>query len=542
MKIKISFKGLDNFTVVLLVGAILVLINVAVVSHFYRLDLTEDQQYSISDVSRRSVANLSDLVTVKVFFSEKLPPNLSPLSLYVKDILSEFSAYSKGNFRVQFMDTESEEAKKEIRALGIPVVQMNVLEKDRWQVQNGYLGIAFYNQDRQEIIPAVRSTSNFEYDILAAVKRVTSSETRTVGFLTGHGEHLIRQVATQEEEKLQDYLALSQSLIRNYEVKEVNLSDGNAISGIDTLVVAGPKKELSDRDLFEIDQFLMGGGKLIALVDGVDLLPNLTVESVRTRLEDLLAHYGVAVGKDLVLDNVNEVVPFNTGVAQFLLPYPFWPKISGEGFSRENPITSRLESMTISWPVALSFTNPDSKDIEQVTLVKTSPESWMSLGSYNISPDQKFSTENFSSYPLAVFMSGKWKSYFALKPVPALSVLDPKTGKKNPIPASILGRAVVSEMKEPSQIIVVADSNFASDSFVRNFGDNLNFMLNSVDYVTLDPDLIEVRSKSISARPFGNLSEEKKGWVRGIAIAGAPILFIGYGLLRSWRRRAKMGR
>jgi gliding-associated putative ABC transporter substrate-binding component GldG len=289
MNIKFKANKVNTFISVGLIAVILILINVIFLRNFYRWDLTEDNQYTISQVSKRTVRNLKDIVTIKVFFTEDLPPNLLTLSQYTHDILDEYEMYSKGNLRVLYLDpARDEEYKKEASGFGVPEVQMNYIEKDKVDVRNGYLGIVVVYRDRHETIPVVQDISNLEYDITSAIKKVLQKEPKTVGFLTGHKEHkIMRNPQNTSEASKADYTSVYEMISQNYAVKKVDISTGEPITDIDTLIVAGPKEKLSKRDLYEIDQFIMNGGNAIFLIDKMEVSSGIRASKVKAGLEKL---------------------------------------------------------------------------------------------------------------------------------------------------------------------------------------------------------------------------------------------------------------
>ena len=84
----------------------------------------------------------------------------------ITDVLDEFQAYAGGNISVKFIDpTENPALQQELRFMGIPQVQLNIIEKDQAQLTNVYLGMAIFYADKKEVIPFISSTSNLEYDL-----------------------------------------------------------------------------------------------------------------------------------------------------------------------------------------------------------------------------------------------------------------------------------------------------------------------------------------------------------------------------------------
>ena len=352
---------------------------------------------------------------------------------------------------------------------------------------------------------------------------------------------------------------LKTSLEKQYKVIDVDLSKGSGVrDDVNTLIIGGPKKELSERDKYEIDQFLMRGGKIIFLLDPVDLNPRgLVANEINTNLGDMLENYGVRVGKSLVLDRAsNSNASFSSGFMQYSIPYPFWPRITKNQFSMDSPIVNQLENMVLPWaaPVEIipSKVELNTKDnakagakdnagdtskLKGIELFKTSQYSWTKGRPFNLSPQQRFiPTGKMKSYALGVAVMGKFKSFYAGKPVPERASKD--TGKAAS-PEKAGSENTVTESPE-TQIIVVGNARFVTGSFLSRSQSNLLFVNNAVDWLTLSEDLISIRSRYVTDRPLAEISDRAKLAIKIIDICGASFLVIAFGLIRIiLRRRAK---
>lgn len=539
-KLKKILGSVTSFTSVILVLMILFLINFISTRNFKRIDLTSDQQYTISKATISTLNSLEDLITVKVFFSKKLPPDLTELSQYVKDILEEYTAYSKGNLKVIYADpAEDDVLKNEVRSLGIPELQMNVLEKDKFQVQNGYLGIGIFYEDKQEILPVVQDPSSLEYDLTSAIKKVSAESVKVIGFLTGHGEHLTYQGSSREGKN--DYTLVRRELEKNYKVENVVIENGQKIENIDTLIIAGPTESFSERDLFEIDQFILQGGQAIFLLDGVKVEEGLMASKNETGLEKLIENYGVKVNQDLVLDRVNETVSFSSGFMQFIVPYPFWPKLTNEYFDSENLIVSRLDSLVLAW--ASSLEKVEKTGLETKILATTSKFGGKVKDEFDLNPNQDFQIKSaLEKINLVALSTGKFQSYFTNQSIPPV-VLSPSSNDggfglaEKTSQTDDADRVIVTESQQTGKILVVGDSDFATDSSIQRFAQNGVFLLNAVDYLTLDSELMTIRLRGLTERNLDELSEKEKLTIKFIGIALVPILIALFGITKAILRR-----
>ncbi|MBN2467550.1 MAG: GldG family protein [Deltaproteobacteria bacterium] len=526
--------GTNYFLLILIILGFLFLINYLSVRHFTRVDLTETKMYSLSDSSKRMAAELNDIVAVKCYISKKLPPYLVDLKQKLNDILEEYTAYSKNNITIEFIDpTEDPALENKMRFMGIPQVQMNILEKDQATSTNVYMGIAVSYEDKQEVIPFVKDVNNFEYDLTNAILKVTREEKKTVGFLSGHGEHDIYR----------DYSTIRSALERQYAVETVDISNGNPVpSHINVLVVAGPEG-LPERDKYEIDQFIMKGGRVFFLIDIITISEGTIQASYRdTNLTDLLEHYGVALGKHLVLDRVNTYITFQTGYTIIRSPYPFFPKVIEAGLDSEHPIVNQLESIVFPWATYLELLQDTSSEFHHTVLAQTSPYSWLQRGMYNLNPNQQFmpQKDDIKEYPLAMLVSGKFTSFYADKETPPL--LEPEENEEQA--AAQRGdspskpRKTVKECAEENYILVVSNAQFIADDYCNQPG-NGEFFLNAVDWSTWGKGLIGIRSRKITDRPVPILTEHHKKAVKFANIMGIPILVALFGFARFYVKKKK---
>ena len=516
---------------VLIMAGFFALINYLSTHYFGRIDLTENKAYSLSPASKKIVSELDDIVTIKCYFSTNLPPYVISLKQQLTDTLDEYKAYSNNNIQVTFIDpAEDPEVEKKMRFMGIPQVQMNILEKDQATATKVYMGLAIAYEDQQEVIPFLRNTENLEYDITSSILKVTRKEKKTIGFLSGHDEHDIYD----------DYQELRGPLTKQYEVEKVEIAGGNPISEtIDVLVVAGPDA-LSERAKYEIDQYIMKGGKVFFLIDIVTIPPGTAQATYRqSNVGDLLENYGVKLTRDLVLDRLNMYITFQTGYTIVRAPYPFFPKVIEQGFDRENPIVNQLESLVLPWAGALEILPDTHPDLNITVLAKSSPYSWVQRGMYDINPAEQHmpvSEEDVKPYNLAVWVQGAFKSFYADKEIPPVdeappAEAEPETNAKH-------DGKTIKQCQEPTQILVVGNSRFLEGNFIGNPG-NLEFMLNALDWSTWGKDLIGIRSRKVTDRSLPILTERQKSLVRFANMMAVPILVALFGFVRFYIKRKK---
>ena len=526
----------NTLALAIVLFVILVIINGLSKKAFKRLDLTESKRYTISKSTKKLLGQLDDIVRVEAYFSEA-PDQVKLIKDEVKDMLDEYDAFASGNLQIEFINpTEDDDLKQKLRMKGIPEIQVQVREKDKIEVRNAYMGLAIVYGDKQEVIPVIQKTTTLEYDLTSAILKTTRKEAKTVGFLEGHDEVDIYG---------QGFENLRRELGKQYTLRKIDVSQGSPIEGdVSTLIVAGPQSPLQANEKYEIDQFLMNGGKIVFLVDAVKMAPgSIQASPLSTGLTDLLSHYGIQLGNNLVQDISHDNLTYSQGGFMTITrPYPFFIKVlksyqystgsTSEGFPADSVATSGLDSLVLPWSTSLSVVAKEG--ISTTIMAKTSNQAWTAQAPYNLDPTRMFTPPSSvkNSYPVAVLLAGEFTSFYAGKEIPSASNGDGEEDTEN----KNKDRKTV-EKSSPTQIVVVGTSQFLRQPRV----DGLTFFQNSIDYITLGSSLIGIRSKQISDRSFKtDPSTFARLTIKVLCIGAIPLLVALFGLFRFFSRmRAK---
>ena len=536
MSIKRSLLYSSNtLALALIMFVILVFANYFSKRSFVRFDLTESKRYTISKSTKKLLGQLDDIIRIEAYFSDA-PDQIKLIKDEVQDMLDEYDAFADGDLQIEFINpSDDEDLKQKLRMKGIPEIQVQVREKDKIEVRNAYMGLAVVYGDKQEVIPVIRETTTLEYDLTSAILKTTRKETKTVGFLEGHDEVDVYG---------QGFEVLKRELDKQYSVRKVDVSDGSAIdSDVSTLVVAGPQTPLQAREKYEIDQYLMNGGKAVFLVDAIKM-PQGSIQAtpLSTGLSDLLAHYGIQLGNNLVQDISHDSLTYSQGGFMTITrPYPYFIKIlksyqysagaASEGFPAESVITGRMDSLVLPWASSLSVVTKEG--IEVTNLAKTSTQAWTAQAPYSLDPTRMFTPPSSvkDAYPVAVLLSGEFASFYEGQEIPEIT-----SDGDEPPDDKDKDRKTVNK-SQPTQIVVVGTSQFLRQQRL----DGITFLQNSIDYITLGSELIGIRSKRISDRTF---KEEPNAFTRLaikiLCIGVIPLMVALFGLFRYFfRMRAK---
>ena len=493
-------KNIKSFTTYLLIViAILIVVNVLSDRFFVRFDLTSDSRYTLSKATKNIVKSLDEPVTIKAYFTkEGLPPQYLKVRKDFKEMIIEFSNMSKGNLVYEFIDP-SEDAKMEQEAMqaGIQPVIISVREKDQMKQQKAYMGAVIMLGDEKEVIPFMKEGAAMEYALATSIKKLSVIDKPMIGLVTGHGEPGIAQ--------LQQAM---QSLRVLYDVEEVTLDGTSDLNKYAALAIVAPKDSFFMPQFSQLDNFLLKGGKLyIGLNRVFGDLTTAQGSEVTTGLETWLSQKGLTVENNFVIDakcaNVNVRQQQGFFMVNRPVPFHYMPIVSS---FEEHPITKGLEMVLFPFVSSITYTGDTS--LQYTPLIKTS---------------EKSGTQPCPTY---LDVSKRWgNSDFALSNLTVGAVLSGK---------------IVGDIE--SSIVLIADGDFAvngeGQQAQQQQPDNISLFVNSIDWLSDDTGLIELRTKGVTSRPLDEIEDGTKTLLKWLNFLLPILLIIIYGIFRMQRRRA----
>lgn len=510
-----------SFVSILVIIGIIILINIIATEIFHRFDITAEKNYSLSQTSVNTLKNIKEKVTINVYFSEKLPPEYLNVRQSVQDLLNEYKTYGTGNLEIKYQDPSQDDTlKKDLKVKGIPELQFNIMEKDQFQLTNGYLGITINYLDKEEVIPVVQDTKSFEYDLTSAIKKVTSDQTYKIAWAKNKGDETADFAAlSQGKSTSTKYSQVITELKKDFNIAEIDLSTGELLDSntYKTLVIAGVEEEVDDKTRYVIDQFIMKGGSVLFLLDGVKVDQNMQVTPIKNGLDDLLANYGAVIKKSFVLDSSNETASFQGGYMTFMVPYPYWVKVTKDGFDKNNAAVSNLESVVMPWVSSVESANGQA-------LIKSSSKSWLSPETnIDLDPQQDFKADSYGQNNLGVTIIGALNSFYKDKDKPQDVATESFTDKT-----------------DNGRLAIIGDADFAADNFVAQYNENFVFLANMLDWLNQDESLIAIRSKSNTDRVLNQLTDSQKTSLKYGNIFGITAIVIILGAIRVVMRKKRL--
>jgi ABC-type uncharacterized transport system involved in gliding motility auxiliary subunit len=539
-----------GFVAAVLLG--LLALNVVGARAFKRLDFTQDRIYTLSQPSRDLVAQLPDRMTVKAFISGDLQPPFSQVAQYVRDMLDEYASASKGKLKWEVVDPGNDpKLEEEANRLKVPKMRRGRVSSNKVEIGASYLGVAFDYQGNIESIPEINSPEGLEFQMTSIIKMMTVKK-KKIAFVSSEGE---MQTSGGDPSSGGRSLQLIKQYLADYDVVGAVLNTGEKPlpDDVDAMIVAGPRQQFSERSLYVIDQFLMRGGAVAFLVDGMIIesprgmqLPGQASPQIGRKnevgLDEFLAHYGFKVHDDLVLEPRQNVPgPVPVAGQMFLANYPTF--IASVDLAPKSTVTDHVKAVVLPFASSVEHLNDKQPGVEVTALASSSKDAWRQSGFFLFDPQnaQLKIGEDKGPFTLAWSAKGKMKSFFAGKPHPN------EKGDKVPPPDPNSSAAPgadrpLDESTAAARLVVIGDSDFASDEYMRfarqipTYGGNLLFFMNVVDYLAQDEALAGIRAKGVASRPLTYSSESTPAAVKYANVIGVPLAFIAFGVAR-WRLR-----
>ncbi|NNC95153.1 MAG: hypothetical protein HKN92_06280 [Chitinophagales bacterium] len=482
----------------ILLFAIIIFLNLFSNEVFYRFDLTEDKEFTLSKASKDILKDLDETVTVKAYFSENLPPDVQKTKSDFQDLLIEYDNVSKGNVKYEFLNPlKDNESETEALQNGMQAVMINVREKDQVKQQKAFLGAVIMKGEQKEVIPFIQPGTAMEYALSTSIKKISVTDKPKIGIIQGHGEPPLNE--------LQQVYANLNIL---YDVQTIDLGNSD-LTPFKTLALIRPTDSIPASHLDALDRFLEDGKNLIVAYNQVEGdFQNNTGNAVETGLSKWLSRKNISVGNDFVLQappNCGAVtVQQQQGFFRYAsqIPFPFVPIINR---FPEHPITKGLESVVLQFVSSISFAGDSS--IGFTPLVYTSKKS-ATMSAPVFFDFQKPWTEN--DFPL----------------------------RKVTVGAIFSG---IPSGNSSSKLILITDGDFpVSQQRGRQVqADNVSLLVNAIDWLSDDTGLIDLRTKGVTARPIKELPDSKRAYIKYRNFLLPILNVIVIGVLRAILRRRK---
>ncbi|PHQ28481.1 gliding motility-associated ABC transporter substrate-binding protein GldG [Leeuwenhoekiella nanhaiensis] len=544
----------------LILAAVLLLSN----SVYFRLDLTEDSRYTLSETSENIIAKATEPLVVDVFLEGNVPDAFQKLQIETRQLLEEYASENP-NIKFAFIDpvpegAQVEQVAQDFNNRGMRPQQVQL--RDNGKVSQEFIfpwAIASY-QGKTVTVPLLkktlgaspdefvsRSVQNLEYAFSGAFFKLLNPKSKRIAVLKGNDELQDRYIADIFRTLRESYY------IAPFPLDSVNVKADTvmtALSKFDLVVAAKPTRAFTDVEKYALDQYIINGGKSLFLIDQVAMETDslykrngMALATARNlNLNDFFFNFGLRVNPVLVEDLYAAPLVLASGEgseSQYTqLPWFFYPLVTPQ---ENHPINTNIDN-----PVAFEYVNQiDLLDngLDKTVLLQSSQLSKVdgiplpiTLESITTEP----TPERYAAGPqnLAVLVEGQFTSTFKNRILPI---------ENSNIPFR-------ESATKPNAMLVIADGDFIKNDLDQNgrplelgfdkfsfkeYG-NKEFLLNAVNYLLDDSGLINIRSKTIvlPALDIMKTSNERSTW-QALTI-GLPLgILLIFGLLYTLLRKRK---
>jgi ABC-type uncharacterized transport system involved in gliding motility auxiliary subunit len=581
----------------------MVMIHGDVVEKIPTITSTEGLEYTITSKIEKMNAKISTLlnmeepVQVRLYFSSTLGDvapqlrmdNLMQVPARVEALIDELNTKYYGKLAFSRLDPSVDSSlDRQISAYNIVTLRWPSM-KDRAGKEvvaegRGSAAIVVEKGEKFETIPLIQVINvplfGTQYQ-LADMERMKEKLgeviddvidiNKKIGYLSDHGTlPLYSAPAMPNQPQQQQNLANFNRLVsQDYSISPVQLRDEGIPDGIDCLIIAGPKEQFSDYELFQIDQFLMKGKSLALFLDpyqeynmpqgqnqmnrqGPMYLP------INTGLEKLINHYGATTEKAYVLDKkcFEQRLPQMYGGGS--RPIYFAPVIGEENINRDMPFMKSIKSLVtiMSSPVGLLEDTVRENSLRGDLLYSSSDEAWLMSGRINLNPMMMRPPDDpaeMESRPMALLVQGEFPSFFAGKEIPEKPAeeeapvegeVEQEVQEEQDQASQITGEGAIIEIGKYGKLFLGGSSQILGNNVLDEEGrtPNATFVMNLVDYLNGRDEYAEMRSKMQRFNPLRETEPGMKAFVKSFNIAGLPVIVAAFGVIVWMRRSARKKR
>ncbi len=501
--------------------AFIILFNIISSYVFTRFDLTSEKRYTLSEPTRAMLKKLDDHVYFKVYLDGEMPAGFKKLSKATKELLDEFRAYNN-LVEYTFIDPSLDEDKKDLYKIlmqkGLKPTTVQTQKSGSSSQQVVFAGAIVTYKNRDIVVVLLNNqigvaSENVINNSIEALEYGFASSIKKLSVITKQRIAVINGIKGLRDLELQSAI---NDLSEFYAIGRISLDEQlRALENYDALIIAKPDSAFTEKDKFIIDQFVMRGGKVLWLLDGI----KMEMDSLRfnndamaliqdNNVDDMLFKYGVKVNKNAVLDMNCLPIPFVTGQVgnqpQITnLPWFYFPLLSN---ANNHPIVNNLNLVKTEF--ASTIDTVSSSNVKKTILLRTSKYSKVINAPCRVSLElsKKQPPEGFfnkSSLPVAVLLEGEFTSNYVNRINQDIIESKDINFKEKSVPTKMIIVADGDVIK--NQIFKKEDGSYyplplGFDKYIKQSFGNRDFILNAVNFLCDESGLLLSRSKNITLR------------------------------------------
>ncbi len=556
----------QNISRLIIALAIILVVNYISSNAYFRLDLTADKRYTLSEPTHEILDSLDDIVYIKIYLDGEMPIGFQRMQKSIYELMDEFRVIAGSNIQYQFINPSESSDESSRNAMYQDLYERglnptNVKDRDE---EGGVVekilfpgAIITYKEKETPVNLLVnnpgfsaeenlnQSIQSLEYEFIDAIRKLTAKKRMRIAFIEGQGE-------------LDEYYTgdITRALNEYYDIDRVTIKEYiDILEPYDAIIIAGPTKEYTEKSKFIVDQYIMNGGKVLWFIESVYVSMDSLSHGGSTfalmndvNLRDQLFKYGVRVNPNVIQDIQCAVIPVNTavsGVQPKFAPAPwlYFPLLVAPG---NNPVTRNLNMIKSEFPAVIDTVGNNS-DVRKKIILWSSASSrvlnvplLVSLREVREQVDPRMF--NQPNNPIAVILQGEFESVFRNRLIENYT-----QGQKFDF----------KEKSESTKMIVVSDADIikndirrrADGTFITPLGydrytkqtyGNKEFVMNAVHYLIDESGILDMRSREFKLRLLdkSKIIEERTKWQ--IINVVLPVVFVVlFAILFAYLRKRK---
>ena len=556
----------QNITQLLIALVIILIVNYISSNAYFRLDLTADKRYTLSEATHEILDSLDELVYIEIYLDGEMPIGFQRMQKSIHELMDEFRIVAGSDIQYQFKNPSQSSSESERNTMYQDLYERgldptNVKDRDEegglaekilfpgaiitYKNREVPVNLLVNNPGLSAEINLNNSIQSLEYEFVDAIRKITSEQRKKIAFVEGQGE--------LDEYKTGD---ITRSLNEYYDIDRVTIKDYiNILDPYDAVIIAGPTKEYTEKSKFIVDQYIMNGGKVLWFIESIHVsMDSLSVGGStfalmnEVNLGDQLFKYGVRVNPNIIQDIQCAIIPVNTAVGgsqpQFApAPWLYFPLLNG---LNNNPITKNLNMIKSEFPSVLDTVGNNVEVKKQVILTSSHSSKVLnipllvSLREVSEQPDP--STFDMPNNPIAIIMEGNFESVFKNRLIDKYIDGFQFEYKEKSVATKMIivsdADIIRNDIRQRADGVFITPLGY--DRYTKQTYGNKEFVMNAVHYLVDESGILDMRSREFKLRLLDKtkIQNEKTRWQ--VINSVLPVLFIvAFAFLVAYLRKRK---
>ncbi|MDH4107177.1 MAG: Gldg family protein [Gammaproteobacteria bacterium] len=495
----------------------------------WKLDLTEDRLYTLSDGTKRILGKIEEPINLYFYYSDQATAGIPSLRSYaerVREMLEEFEDEAGGMIRLSVIDPlPFSEDEDRAAQFGLQSVQLSATPDPV------YMGLAGTDSvDNEAIIPFFQPDKEefLEYDIAKLVTSLAQPERIVIGLVSGL--ELSGGFDMETQRMRQPWVVYDQAS-QLFDIRDLGTSFDEVDEDVSLLWIVQPR-DLSTETQYAIDQFILRGGKALIMVDpmadvdpasGPGMPQGMPPIGQGSNLPTLFEAWGIGFSEGQVVADAQLALPITTGMSRRPVRHYGYLGVGAERMSEDDIVTADLSVVNLATAGSFALAEGSAATLEPL-LTSSEFAAQIAASRFSFLPDPAQLQDGFSpsgeNYVLVARLSGMLKSAFpGGRPAAGIDTAEPNEDGQAAESAAGDSPSHLAESTEPANVILVGDvdmlddrlwvqvQSFFGQQIANAFASNGALVVNALENLSGSSDLIGVRSRASFSRPFTTVDQ-----------------------------------